>query len=220
VTSPVHQLAPPIATAVRPSWHELPEPLREGLADRLGRIASAEIQTGGFTPGLAARLRLASGQQVFTKGIPADHALAGKYRAEATTARQLPETTPAPRLRWVADIAGWVILAFDDIDGRHVQLSPGSPDIGPVVATIARLAKVLTPCPVPDAPPATSNSPTSCTAGVNSPLHHRPTWTTEPAATSTTWPRWKPIGCPPPRARPCCTATSTSQTCSSTVPGR
>ncbi len=153
--TPAHPHTTTSATAVRPSWDELPESLREGLADRIGPIASAEIQTGGFTPGLAVRLRLASGQRVFTKGIPADHVLAGKYRAEATTARHLPETTPAPRLRWNADIAGWVVLAFDDIDGRHPQLSPGSSDIGPVVATIARLAEVLTPCPVHDAPPAT-----------------------------------------------------------------
>lgn len=64
---------------------------------------------------------------MFAKGIPADHVLAGKYRAEATTARQLPETTPAPRLRWNADIADWVVLAFDDINGRHAQLSPRHP---------------------------------------------------------------------------------------------
>lgn len=155
MTTPARQHAPTSATAVRPSWDELPQPLREGLATRLGPITSAEIQTGGFTPGLAVRLRLANGERVFAKGIPADHVLAGKYRAEATTARQLPETTPAPRLRWDADIADWIVLAFDDIDGRHAQLSPGSPDIGPVVTTIARLAEVLTPCPVPDAPPAT-----------------------------------------------------------------
>ncbi len=155
MTTPARPRISTNATAIRPSWDELPQPLRDGLADRLGPISSAETQTGGFTPGLAVRLRLAGGRRVFTKGIPADHVLAGKYRAEATTARQLPETTPAPRLRWDADIAGWVVLAFDDIDGRHAQLSPGSPDIGPVVATIARLAEVLTPCPVSDVPPAT-----------------------------------------------------------------
>lgn len=138
---------PTSATALRPSWDELPDPLREGLVTRLGPIVRAETQTGGFTPGLAVRLRLASGQRVFAKGIPTDHALAEKYRAEAITARQLPEAAPAPRLRWGADIADWVVLAFDDVNGRHAQLSPGSPDIGPVVATIAGLAEVLTPCP-------------------------------------------------------------------------
>jgi hypothetical protein len=32
----------------RLSWDELPEVLREGLADWLGSIISAEIQTGGL----------------------------------------------------------------------------------------------------------------------------------------------------------------------------
>jgi hypothetical protein len=208
------------ATAVRSSWDELPKPLREGLAVRLGPIASAEIQTGGFTPGLAARLRLASGERVFTKGIPADHVLAGKYRAEANTARQLPEATPAPRLRWNADIEGWVVLAFDDIEGRHARLGPGSADVEPVVATIARLAEVLTPCPVPEAPPATVELTELVHGWVNSPPRRRPTWTAGPAATSTSWPHWRPSGCPRPKVRLCCTAISTSRTCSSTVLGR
>jgi Ser/Thr protein kinase RdoA (MazF antagonist) len=61
---------------------------------------------------------------------------------------------PAPRLRWDGEIAGWVVLVFDDIDGRHADLSPGSPDIGPVVAAVAGLESVLTPCPAQAAPPA------------------------------------------------------------------
>lgn len=142
------------ATALRPSWDKLPRALRDGLAERLGPITSAHTQTGGFTPGLAVRLRLASGERLFTKGIPAEHMLADKYRAEAATARQLPEATPTPRLRWSADIAGWVVLAFDDIEGRHAQLAPGSPDVGAVITTIARLADVLSPCPIHHAPPA------------------------------------------------------------------
>ncbi len=103
-------------TALRPSWEELPGPLRDGLADRLGAITT-----------LAARLQLASGDRLFAKGIPAGHPLAGKYRTEADTARLLPATAPAPRLRWDGPIAGWVVLVFDDIDGRHADLSPGSP---------------------------------------------------------------------------------------------
>ncbi|MGQ0776524.1 MAG: phosphotransferase family protein [Pseudonocardiales bacterium] len=155
MTASAHPHTPIEATALRPTWDELPPALRDGLADRLGPITSAQTQTGGFTPGLAVRLRLTSGELLFAKGIPTDHVLAGKYRAEATTARQLPKTTPAPRLHWDADIAGWVVLAFDDIDGRHAQLSPGSPDVGAVVRTIAHLADVLSPCPVADVPPAT-----------------------------------------------------------------
>jgi hypothetical protein len=91
---------------------------------------------------------------VFAKGIPATHGLAGKYRTEAVTCRQLPAAVPAPRLRWDGQIAGWVVLVFDDVDGRHADLSPGSPDVGRVVAMAAGLGPVLTPCPVAAAPPA------------------------------------------------------------------
>jgi hypothetical protein len=125
-----------------------------GIADLLGGIVSADVQGGGFTPGLAARLLLADGGRVFVKGIAVDHPLVGKYRAEADTARALPEATPAPRLRWDGEIAGWVVLVADDVDGRHADLSPGSPDIGAVLETVSALEGVLTPCPVPDAPRA------------------------------------------------------------------
>ncbi|MGI5233776.1 AMP-binding protein [Actinoallomurus sp. CA-142502] len=152
VTTP--RTVEPGNTAIRPTWKQLPVALRAGLADRLGEIASADVQGGGFTPGLAARLQLADGQRVFAKGIPAEHPLAGKYRDEAATTRLLPPTAPAPRLRWDGDIGGWVVLVLDDVDARHADLSVGSADVPRVVPTIAGLADVLTPCPSADAPAA------------------------------------------------------------------
>jgi aminoglycoside phosphotransferase (APT) family kinase protein len=142
----------PTNTAVRPRWEALPAALRDGLADLVGEIVSADVQSGGFTPGLAARLQLADGQRVFAKGIPTAHPLADKYRDEADTTRLLPPATPAPRLRWDGQIADWVVLILDDLDARHADLSPGSPDVPRVVATIASLADALTPCPALDAP--------------------------------------------------------------------
>ncbi|MFI0350962.1 phosphotransferase family protein [Actinomadura sp. 9N407] len=142
------------ATAVRPSWNELPEPLRDGLATRLGSIQHAEVQTGGFTPGLAVRLQLTSGERAFVKGIAADHVLADRYRTEAHVVAELPTAVPAPALRWTQEMAGWVVLAFDDASGRHANLAPGSPDIGRVVDMLIRLGPALTPCPLPHAPVA------------------------------------------------------------------
>lgn len=141
-------------TAVRPSWDQLPAPLRDGLTERLGPITHVQAQTGGFTPGLAARISLTTGKRVFVKGISADHPLAGRYRDEARVVRALPKAVPAPRLHWDEVIAGWVVLAFDDVPGRHADLSPGSADVGRVVDAVAALAADLTPCPVPDVPDA------------------------------------------------------------------
>jgi hypothetical protein len=150
----MHPALGPAETAQRPRWQDLPATLRDGLADLLGQIAAADVQGGGFTPGLAARLQLAGGQRLFTKGIPADHPLAGKYRDEAATTGLLPPATPAPRLRWSGNVAGWVVLVLDDLDARHADLSPGSPDVPRVIATIAGLADTLTPSPAADAPAA------------------------------------------------------------------
>ena len=135
-------------TALRPAGDQFPARLRDEMDARLGGIGSATVQPGGFTPGMAARLQLANGTRVFAKGIPVSHVLAGKYRAEAVTCRQLPAATPAPRLRWDSEIADWVVLVFDDIDGRHPDLSPGSHDVGHIVAMTAALGPILTPCPV------------------------------------------------------------------------
>jgi hypothetical protein len=47
-----------------------------------------------------------------------------------------------------------MVLIFDDIDGRHPDLSPGSPDIARVVSVTAALGPALTPSPGLSAPPA------------------------------------------------------------------
>ncbi|WP_433234995.1 hypothetical protein ACQPYK_24500 [Streptosporangium sp. CA-135522] len=146
-----------MSPAVRPSWTELPAALRDALAHRLGPIRHAHVQSGGFTPGVAARVSIERDcrtSRAFVKAVPADHVLAPKYRAEAAIAGQLPAATPAPRLRWSGDLDGWVVLIFDDVDGRHPDLSPGSAEVPIAVAGVAVLAATLTPSPA-DVPAAT-----------------------------------------------------------------
>ncbi|WP_322761405.1 phosphotransferase family protein [Frankia sp. Cr2] len=150
-----------VGTAVRPGWDQLPGSLRDALAARLGGpVTAAVVQTGGFTPGVAVRLTVGAPSgapgptRVFVKGLPVEHPLAGVYRAEAAACQALPPAAPAPALRWAADLAGWIILAFEDLPGGTVDLRPGSTDVTATVATLAALAPALTPCPIEDAPPA------------------------------------------------------------------
>lgn len=138
----------------RPRWAELAGPLRTSVEQRLGvAVARGDDQSGGFTHGLATRLLLADGTRVFVKGIPGDDPLAKAYVDEAWYAGRLPTQVPAPRLRFSLCTYGWLVLAFDDVDGRHPDLAePG--DLRAVLSTVTRLARVLTPSPVPEAPPA------------------------------------------------------------------
>ncbi|MGW3353294.1 phosphotransferase family protein [Nonomuraea rubra] len=119
-------------------------------------IASVANQGGGFTPGIAAQLRLADGTAVFVKAVPTAHPLAEVYRHEGHTAGRLPLATPAPRLRWTGTTAAWVVLVFDNVDGRHPDLTPGSADIGQVVNAVAAMSDILTPCPILDVEPSST----------------------------------------------------------------
>src|SRR6266851_3574191 len=115
------ELIPPPAAGVRVDWFEVPEPVRLAFELWAGaRAVSAHSQPSGFSPGVAARLRLADGQRIFVKAIgPETNPDSPEFhRREARIVSALPQSVPAPRLRWSLDDAatGWVVLAFDEVD--------------------------------------------------------------------------------------------------------
>lgn len=150
---PVPLTVPTGATAVRPVWSDLPVALRRCIeAEVGGEIAGAASQGGGFTPGFASRLRLGGGRRVFVKAASeAQPWLLAAYRAEADKLVVLPAAVPAPRLRArldpVIDEEQWVVLIFDDIDGRPPIRPWRSTEAERVVAATARTARALTPAP-------------------------------------------------------------------------
>ncbi|WP_330253413.1 phosphotransferase [Nocardia sp. NBC_00565] len=141
-----------VGTAHRILWNELPEQVRAEIEYRLGaRVRSAASQTGGFSHGMAARLLLDDGRRAFAKAINGDDDLSGMYRTEARSAARLPRTVPTPSVQFTVDIAGWFIVVFDDVDGRHPRLDRPT-ELGAVLAAVERLATALTPSPLPDVP--------------------------------------------------------------------
>ncbi len=73
------------------------------------------------------------------------------HRREARNAAALPAGTPAPRLLWSHDEGpgGWVVLAFEDIDGRQPAQPWVDHELDLVLAAMERLAAALTPSPLP-----------------------------------------------------------------------
>lgn len=142
---------PPPAEGVRIPWSAVPENLRLAVERHLGdRVAEAVTQPGGFSPGVAARLRLTGGGRAFVKAVgpepnpdsPAFH------RAEARVAAALPADVPAPRLLASFDQDGWVVLLFEDVEGR-LPAQPWEPDeLTLVLGALARMAEALTPAPI------------------------------------------------------------------------
>jgi aminoglycoside phosphotransferase (APT) family kinase protein len=152
--TPAPPLAIPAAAGSRRSWSELPERIRAAIETRLGsRVVSATSQPGGFSPGAAVRLRTANGRRAFVKAAgPEPNLLAPVlHRREARIAAALPAEAPVPRLLWSDDESGdgWVVLAFEDVEGRHPATPWREEELSRVLAALADLSAALTPSPLP-----------------------------------------------------------------------
>ena len=113
-------------------------------------MLEAVTQPQGFSPGLAARLRLADGRRVFMKAVSesANPDSPDIHRREARILGALPKSVPAPRLLWSYDEGGWVALCMEDIEGRHPLEPWTDADLDRVVATLTAMAADLTPSPI------------------------------------------------------------------------
>lgn len=147
------QPQPPRATGQRLPWEDLPERIRAAIEAEFGPVVSARTMTGGFSPGMAARLKLENGETIFAKAVSSiQNEIAPRFhRREIQVASCLPVTAPVPRLRWSLDETEgdqWVALAYDNIEG-HPPAQPWEPaEFNQVVEALNDLTRDLTPSPV------------------------------------------------------------------------
>jgi len=149
-------MQPPPAEGVRLDWAAVPESVRAAVERWAGNvIVSAISQRSGFSPGVAARLRLGDGRRLFVKAVgPKPNADAPDiHRREARIVSALPEHVAVPRLRWVCDSPneGWVVLLFDEVEGEHPRLPWRLDELDRVLNGLNELAHALTPSPLRDA---------------------------------------------------------------------
>ena len=169
---------PPPDRGARLEWADMPPRVRDAVDRRLGSpVVGAVTQPTGFSPGVAARLTTADGRRYFAKAVgPEPNADSPEFhRREIAIAASLPASTPAPRLLWSYDEGplrnrlaregghpsptpvdarlrgqdGWVLLVFEDIDGRHPAQPWRLDELDRVVAAMEHLAETLTPSPLP-----------------------------------------------------------------------
>jgi len=142
----------PAASGARLDWSLVPERVRSALETWLGSsIISAQSQLSGFSPGAAARLRIADGRRFFAKAVGPelnpDSPLF--HRREARVLAALPEVVPDAKLLWTYDEGddGWILLLFEDIEGWHPAEPWQEDELSRVLAAIAELSRSLTPVP-------------------------------------------------------------------------
>lgn len=144
---------PPPASNQRVPWSELPARIRTEVERRLGSpVVAARTQPGGFSPGVAARLELADGGRAFVKAVsPAGNLIAPSiHRREARIVAAIPRSAPVPQLLFMLDDDpdGWVLLAFEDVDGHQPEVPWREDELDTVIEAMAALAVELTPSPV------------------------------------------------------------------------
>nr|WP_240673503.1 aminoglycoside phosphotransferase [Streptomyces sp. S10(2018)] len=131
---------------IRRHFHDLPVEARQAIADKAGPVHAARTADGGLNSGIAAFLETDHGP-VFVKGIPTDHPQAPAQRREAAINPHLPRARP--RLYWHIEVAGWDLLGYEVLPGRHADYSPDSPDLPLVAAALAELQETTAPTDVP-----------------------------------------------------------------------
>jgi len=135
-------------------WEGLPATVRRAIEERIGgTVVEAITQPGGFSPGLAARVRTGDGRRCFVKAVSelANPETPGMHRREAEVVAALPREAAVPRLLWSYDEDGWVALGFDDIEGRMPAQPWRQDELRLVVEGLDRLHEVLTPSPIASA---------------------------------------------------------------------
>lgn len=146
--------APP-AEGARVDWLDVPEPMRTAIEGVCGAaVIEARTQPGGFSPGVAARVRCEDGARWFVKAASAEiNADAPRmHRQEATVLADLDPLIlaghlPVPRLRGTAEQGPWFALVVDDVDGRQPVVPWQDHELDLVLAALDRLARALTPAP-------------------------------------------------------------------------
>jgi serine/threonine protein kinase len=116
-------------------------------------VLAAETQPGGFSPGIAARVTLEDGRRVFVKAVgPEPNEFSpGFHRREIEIVSSMPEGVPVPRLLWSYDDE-WVVLVFEDVEGREPAHPWRADELERVLETAARLERMLTPSPIATEP--------------------------------------------------------------------
>lgn len=141
----------PRAEGSRLPWAALPATITGPLEDRLGAaIVEAVTQPGGFSPGVAARIRLSDGRRAFVKAVAASSYpdSARFHRSESRIAAALPPDVPVPRFLFSIDDGEWVALAFEDIEGGSPRLPWETPELDRVLQAMHDLSESLTPSPI------------------------------------------------------------------------
>ncbi|MGH3254965.1 MAG: aminoglycoside phosphotransferase family protein [Streptosporangiaceae bacterium] len=143
------------AEGARVPWQRVPEAVRTAIEAVCGAaVIETRTQPGGFSPGVAARVRCADGARWFVKAASAElnpHA-PQLHRQEARVLADLDPLIlaghlPVPRLLGTVAHGPWFALVIEDVNGRQPAVPWQDHELDLVLTALDRLAEALTPAP-------------------------------------------------------------------------
>lgn len=126
---------------MRGDWDALPQAVTGAIADRVG-ACHATPATGGDHAEIAATVTGTRGT-VFVKAAHSD--LGVRSLRYELAVSQAVSGAYAPAVEWHVETAGWLVVGFEHCAGPHADLSPGSPHLDLLSATLRELGG--TPAP-------------------------------------------------------------------------
>lgn len=125
--SPLPEAVPPTAVKhTRLQWEQLPLTVRTAIEDIMGSpVSQAVSQPGGYSPGTADRIVTASGTRFFVKAVGSSiNADSPKiHRKEIRIMESVSDHLSGSGIIGSYDDGEWVAIVFEDIEGRHPDLS-------------------------------------------------------------------------------------------------
>lgn len=141
------------ATAVRPSWPDLPESVREAISARLGGpVVAVRSAGGGFTRAFAAVLETEDGSRAFIKAAPLREPVAEWYARESSITAALPPAVAAARPRWTMTHSDHFVLCLDFVDGVVPSLPWDPAELEAAVTAWTNAASALADPPLSGLP--------------------------------------------------------------------
>ena len=131
---------------IKRSWAELPTDVREAIEIRCGGVDAVVDAPVGTAYDFAGILVTPTGP-IFCKVVRSRAPQAWMLRNELRVNPWLPSGS-APQALWHLTADAWLAVAFEHVEGRHADLSPGSPDLEAIATALDRISA----CDVTDWP--------------------------------------------------------------------
>jgi hypothetical protein len=129
----------------RPPYDALPDAIRAWVDGALGSpVVTWTSESGGFSPGVAARIRCADGTCAFVKAVSAqaNPVTPDMHRTEARVTAALPASLGSPRLLASYDDGTWVALLLEEVDGHAPAVPWAAAELAAALRVLDRLSEI------------------------------------------------------------------------------